>query len=146
MNGSDPEPQAGRIDRYSSVGARSSNYTGYLISIASSFSKKSLDVTYENCNDTNTYPWDSFKFGKSCYGIAMNITSAKSPAFLNKQYDSAKYSTWTESRWSNNFQLRLFLLASKSENVTIFCCGLLYFILISIFIYQCHRRSDLIFS
>lgn len=143
MNGT--EPQVGRLDRYSSVGV--SNYTGYLINIASYFSKKARpNIAYVDCNDTNTYPWKSFKFEGNCYGLAMNYTSSKSPAFLNKQYDSEKYSTWTESRWSPNFQVRLFLVASTSENVAIFCCGLLYCVLISTFIYQCHRRSGLIFS
>ena len=139
----------GRLTRYSSVGQKS-NYTSYLITMARDFSKKELFSTKEKeCNTTNSKLWDPYLplySNVTCYGTIINGTTSQSPAFKLKQYNSTKYSTWTESRWSPNFHLRLFLVASTSENTMLCCCGLLYFVIVSAVIFQCHRKSDQIFS
>ena len=134
----------GRLDRYSSVGQRS-NYSTYLQLLAQDLSKKEFDLTKEKCNATFMSPWIPYLLEDTCYGIIINRTTAQSPAFKLKEYNSTKYSTWTESRWSPNFQVRLFLMASTTENTTLGCCGLLYFVVMSALIFQCHRRSDQIF-
>ncbi|XP_063677706.1 nicastrin-like [Bolinopsis microptera] len=138
----------GRLNRYSSVGQRS-NYSTSLQLLAQELSKKEFDLTKEKCNATFMSPWvpylPPYLLDDTCYGIIINRTTAQSPAFKLKEYNSTKYSTWTESRWSPNFQVRLFLMASTSENTTMGCCGLVYFVVMSALIFQCHRRSDQIF-
>lgn len=136
-----------RLSRYSSIGHSSSNNTIYLTYLASDFSRKTLDLPEAQCNSSYIEGgWTPWIRDGTCYGIAVNLTSAQSPAFLLKDHKSTKYSTWTESRWSPNFSVRMFLVASKNENVIIFVCGLLYFIVFSLLICQCHRQSDKVFT
>lgn len=133
------------LDRFSSVGQKS-NYTILLNHLAHDFSKKKLELSIDDCNATMTAPWDPYRVNNTCYGTVVNRTHAVSPAFKLKQYSSTQYSTWTESVWSPKFTLRLFLLASNSENISLFCGGLIYFLVSSALIFQCHRKSDEIFS
>lgn len=135
-----------RLSRFSSVGYRSSNFTTYLINMASDFCKKELTTPADKCNSTYTGEWVPYIRNGKCYGILVNHTSAKSPAFIIDQHNSTKYSTWTESQWSQNFKLRVFLIVSRYENMVIFFCGIFYFVILSVFILQCFRRSDEVFQ
>lgn len=132
------------LSRYSGV---RNSFAVYVRNISLDFSMKDLEseVSVDKCNSTYTQNWAPIVVNDTCYGYVVNSSSAASPAFKLKDYSSTKYSTWTESRWSPNFRVRLFLMDSTSDNVTLFCCGLLYFMVLSGLIFQCHRRSDQIF-
>ena len=131
------------LSRYSGV---RNSFAVYVRNISLDFSMKHLsDIPVDRCNSTYTQNWAPIVVNDTCYGYVVNSSSATSPAFKLKDYSSTKYSTWTESRWSPNFRVRLFLMDSTSDNVTLLCCGLLYFVVLSGLIFQCHRRSDQIF-
>lgn len=133
------------LSRYSGV---RNSFAVYLRNISLDFSMKDLSKivpSVEKCNATYTQNWAPIIVNDTCFGYVVNSSSATSPAFKLKDYSSTKYSTWTESRWSPNFRVRLFLMDSTSDNVTLLCCGLLYFLVLSGLIFQCHRQSDDIF-
>ena len=135
-----------RLSRYSSIGAHTSNATLYLKHLIDHLSRRDLSLAISDCNSTNAPGWDTMFRDGTCYGTITNGSSAVSPAFVVKNYSSTEYSTWTESRWSPSFHVMIFKIASHKEDVSIFICGVVYFLLISCGIIQCYRRKDLVFN
>eukprot|EP00116_Pleurobrachia_bachei_P001901 sb/3462163/ len=139
------DPADGLLSRYSSVGIR--NDTKYLILLAQYYSKTLLEnIPVESCNSTTPSSWYLYKFQGSCYGTMVNTTYATSPAFVLGNYTSDQYSTWTESRWTASYGIRLFTVTDHEESVAVFVGGVVYFVVLSAVIWQCHRKREHIFS
>ena len=65
---------------------------------------------------------------------------------LNTDYDwlSGEYPSWTESRWET-FSTRIFLQASKTQEVTVFVTGLIVFLFSIVITYWTSIKVDVIF-
>ena len=63
---------------------------------------------------------------------------------VDYDWSSGEYSSWTESRWET-FSTRIFLQASKTQEVTVFVTGLIVFLLSIAITYWTSIKVDVIF-
>ncbi|XP_028401688.1 nicastrin-like [Dendronephthya gigantea] len=82
----------------------------------------------------------------SCIGAHVYSSPAKSPAFENEDYDSTKYSTWTESRWGSDTGIRMFLIADPTQEAITLAVGIvLTFIALVVTVFM-YRKAEQLFS
>lgn len=82
----------------------------------------------------------------SCYETTMNFTLAVSPAFEIDNYDweSGKYSSWTESVWKD-FSVRMYLKPSMRHEIVTLSIGTIILIVSMQLVYFVYSRSDILF-
>uniref|UniRef100_V5GWG1 Nicastrin n=1 Tax=Anoplophora glabripennis TaxID=217634 RepID=V5GWG1_ANOGL len=109
-----------------------------------------------NCtNKPRNYAFHYFNMSKSiyelnvtlCYKVTMNLTEAKSPAFLIEDYDwsSGLYSSWTESVWWE-MGARMFLRPSAAHEKMTIAIGSMSMIFSFIVVYFAKTRSHILFT
>lgn len=109
-----------------------------------------------NCtNKPRNYAFRYFNMSKSiyeldvtlCYKITMNLTEAKSPAFLIEDYDwsSGQYSSWTESIWWE-MGVRMYLRPSAAHEKMTIAIGSMSMIFSFIVVYFVKSRSHILFT
>ncbi|XP_037716138.1 nicastrin isoform X2 [Drosophila subpulchrella] len=134
--------------RYISVlggSQESSGYTyrllGYLLS------QPKPDIPQDNCTDLPLHYFAGFNNIGECRLTTQNYSHALSPAFLIDGYDwsSGKYSTWTESTWSQ-FSARIFLRPSNVHQVTTLSVGIVVLIISFCLVYIISSRSEVLFE
>lgn len=67
--------------------------------------------------------WNAEK--RICLETEINVTEARSPAFVEPGYDLASgvYSSWTESSWGQEMEVRMFVKPSAGYEWLVFCIG-----------------------
>ncbi|XP_076438260.1 nicastrin-like [Babylonia areolata] len=82
-----------------------------------------------------------------CYKSTALLTTAQSPAFDIDDYDwgSGKYSTWTESRWTD-FKVRVFLMPSKQFQTQLLSAGVVIFVISLVVVYWVNAKAAVLFS
>lgn len=113
---------------------------GYVLS-------EKVDKDKENCS-VLPYYWlpGSLKNGE-CRLTTQNLSYAVSPAFEEDDYDfkSNKYSTWTESTWSD-LNARIFLRPSVFHESLTFSIGLFVLILSFVIVYFINSKAEILFG
>lgn len=114
---------------------------GYLLS------EKIPEVAEENCTSL-PYSWfpGSTMTGE-CRLTTQNYSTALSPAFIEDGYNfqSNKYSTWTESTW-NDLSARIFLRPSPTHESLTFSIGFTVMILSFVIVYLINSKADVLFG
>lgn len=88
-----------------------------------------------------------FFINGTCFDCPLvNMTEAKSPAFLIDDYDwsSGEYSTWTESVWQK-FSVRIFLKPSLTHEILTLCGGIVVALVSFAVVRFINAKADLIF-
>ncbi|XP_068157377.1 nicastrin isoform X1 [Drosophila tropicalis] len=114
---------------------------GYLLS------QPQANVTKVNCTILPLQYFSGFNGSGECRLSTQNYSSALSPAFLINNYDwsSGKYSTWTESTWTQ-FSARIFLRPSNVHQVTTLTIGIVVLIISICLVYIINSRSEVLFE
>lgn len=133
--------------RYISVQA-SPNYetTAWIYLILGYLSGDRIDKHENECN-VLPLSWISGITGTGeCRRTKQNMSEAYSPAFIIDNYDwkSGKYSTWTESTWSE-MNARLFIQPPTSHRALTLSLGLVVMTIFFIFVYLVKTRSETLF-
>lgn len=82
-----------------------------------------------------------------CLQIKIGSTDAISPAFTISDYDwmSGRYSTWTESTWSE-INVRIFLKPAVAQEAFTLAIGFLVLLISFILVYVINSKSDVLFG
>lgn len=126
--------------------------TRYLMAYVSgqqlSLNKTECTGTTYNGNEIYQNYWmgESEEVNGTCFQSTVKASNAVSPAFIIEDYDwlSGEYPSWTESRWET-FSTRIFLQASKTQEVTVFVTGLIVFLFSIVITYWTSIKVDVIF-
>ena len=87
----------------------------------------------------------------SCYQTTVNVSTAMSPAFqmdlqiAEEEWNSGLYSTWTESRWGPEMNVRIFLKPSLAHELLTLGFGTGVLIVSFIIVGLVTKKSDVIF-
>ena len=112
---------------------------------------------YDNCTDSNFNPQHGMYINGSlvngtrtplCIKSTAQYHNASSPAFEIEDYDfaSRRYSTWTESQWSNSaFRVRVFLRPSAEVELASMIAGICIFILSAVAAVLLQKRASILF-
>ena len=73
-------------------------------------------------------------------------TVALSPSFELKDYESREYSTWTESMWSSEVGIRMYLIADPTVEGVIFACGVLMALSSFALVFFARSKCGLLFT
>lgn len=133
------------------------------ISVANSLSFETVGWTYSvlgfltgrqtanhdrsNCTQL-PFSWFAGFDGKGqCLRTTQNLTNAFSPAFLIENYDwkSGRYSTWTESTWSE-INVRMFVKPSVSHEAFTLAIGFATLFLSFVAVFLINSKSDVLFG
>lgn len=104
-------------------------------------------ATKDNCTIL-PLAWYAGIDGKGhCLRSTQNFSSALSPAFTIDNYDwlSGKYSTWTESTWSE-INIRIFLKPAVSQEALTLAVGLLVMLISFVLVFVINSKSDVLFG
>ncbi|XP_030375936.1 nicastrin isoform X2 [Scaptodrosophila lebanonensis] len=114
---------------------------GYLLS------QPQPSVAKENCTNLPLHWVAGINGTGECRLTTQSYMDALSPAFLIENYDwrSGKYSTWTESTWSQ-FSARIFLRPSHVHKITTLTIGIVVLVISFCLIYIINSRSDVLFD
>jgi hypothetical protein len=90
-------------------------------------SKNDKEFTYMYLNG----PLVNSSRDSQCYRSTANLSSTLSPAFEEQDWDKySEFPAWTESRWQGGaFQLDVFLVPSRTEEIRTLLIGLAVFLL-----------------
>lgn len=82
-----------------------------------------------------------------CLQTTQNLSDAYSPAFTDENYDwsSGRYSTWTESTWSE-INARIFLKPSVSHEALSLAIGFVVMVISFVFVFLVNSKSDVLFG
>lgn len=82
-----------------------------------------------------------------CLRTTQNLSNAYSPAFTIDNYDwsSGRYSTWTESTWSE-INARIFLKPSVSHEALSLAIGFVVLVISFVFVFLVNSKSDVLFG
>ncbi len=105
------------------------------------------DRVKENCTTLPYFFLAGSKFSGECRLTTQNLSVALSPAFIIDDYDfsSNRYSTWTESTWSE-LNARIFLKPSPFHQSLTFSIGFCVLIVSFILVFLINSRSDVLFE
>jgi nicastrin len=105
------------------------------------------DRDKDNCTTLPYFYLAGSKFKGECRFTTQNLSIAMSPAFIIDDYDfkSNRYSTWTESTWSE-LSARIFLKPSAFHESLTFSIGFCVLIVSFIFVFLVTSRSDVLFE
>lgn len=87
----------------------------------------------------------------SCYETTVNVSSAISPAFQldwqisPEEFKSGLYSTWTESRWGPEINVRIFLKPSATHEILTLAFGTGVLVISFIVVGLLTKKSEIIF-
>lgn len=104
-------------------------------------------ATKENCT---VFPltWVAGYHGNGeCLRTTQNLSYALSPAFSidNYEWSSGKYSTWTESTWSE-INIRIFLKPAVSQEALTLAIGLVVMLISFVMVFVINSKSDVLFG
>ncbi|XP_063703257.1 nicastrin [Culicoides brevitarsis] len=108
---------------------------------------KKVSNTKEDCQNLPLQWFNGIDGKGECKLTTHNVSTAISPAFLIDDYDwkSHKYSTWTESTWSE-ISARIFLRPSTTHEAFSFSVGLIVMTISFILVFLINSRSDILFA
>lgn len=104
-------------------------------------------ATKDNCTVMPLNWFAGFDGQGECLRTTQNFSNAYSPAFLIEDYDwsSGRYSTWTESTWSE-INIRIFLKPATSREAFTLAIGLVVLVISFIGVYIVNSKSDVLFG
>lgn len=105
------------------------------------------EVSKENCTVLPLAWFAGYKGRGECLLTTQNLSNAYSPAFSIDNYDwrSGRYSTWTESTWSE-INIRIFLKPAVSQEAFTFAIGFGVMFLSFVIVYIINSKSDVLFG
>lgn len=103
------------------------------------------NVNQDNCNELPLAWFAGINGTGQCFYTTQNLSNAYSPAFIIDNYDwhSGRYSTWTESTWSE-ITIRIFLKPALSQEAFTLAIGLGVLLLSFVFVYIINNKSDVL--
>lgn len=103
--------------------------------------------TKDNCTDWPLEWFVGFNKSGQCLYTSLNLSQAFSPAFLNDSYDwkSGRYSTWTESTWSE-ITIRIFLKPAVSHEAFTLAIGFTVMLVSFVLVFIVNSKSDVLFG
>lgn len=134
--------------RYISVyGSLAYESIGWTYRILGLLTGQKLSLDEHNCSSLPLSWYAGYSGNGECYLTRQNFTEAYSPAFFLDDYDwkSGKYSTWTESTWSE-INARIFLKPSISHEAYTLSVGIAVLLVSFVFIYLVSSKLDVIFG
>lgn len=104
-------------------------------------------ISKDNCNEMPLSWFAGINGTGQCFFTTQNLSNAFSPAFIIDNYDwhSGKYSTWTESTWSE-ISIRIFLKPSLSQEAFTLAIGLVVLLFSFFVVYIMNSKSDVLFG
>lgn len=104
-------------------------------------------INKENCNELPLAWFAGINGTGQCFFTTQNLSQAYSPAFIIDNYDwkSGKYSTWTESTWSE-ITIRIFLKPALSQEAFTLAIGLSVLFISFVIVYIVNSKSDVLFG
>lgn len=109
--------------------------------------RQKSEYNADNCT-VMPLAWFAGVDGKGhCMLTTQNLSAALSPAFLNDTYDwtSTRWSTWTESTWSE-LNVRLFLKPAVSQEAFTLATGFVVMILSFVIVFLVNSNSGVLFG
>lgn len=105
------------------------------------------NVNKDNCNELPLSWFAGINGTGQCLFTTQNLSNAYSPAFIIDGYDwkSGKYSTWTESTWSE-ISIRIFLKPALSQEAFTLAIGLSVLLVSFVLVYIINSKSDVLFG
>ncbi|XP_037912162.1 nicastrin [Hermetia illucens] len=134
--------------RYISVAGGSQEAAGWTLRLLGYLvGSKVQNAVKKNCTEPPLHWIAGFNGTGECRLTKSNYSSAYSPAFSIEGYDwqSGKYSTWTESTWFP-MSARIFLQPSKTHEAVTLAIGLVVMIISFIVVFLINSRSDVLFG
>lgn len=135
--------------RYVSVqGSQSSETVGWTFRLLGFLTGRPRpETTKNNCNTLPLSWFSGFNNTGLCLLTTQNYSSALSPAFLIDDYkwESRRYSTWTESTWSE-INIRIFLKPAVAQEALTFAIGFLVMIISFVLVFVINSKSDVLFG
>lgn len=101
----------------------------------------------ENCTAPPLYWFSGFDGKGECLVTTQNLSTAYSPAFSIENYDwkSGRYSTWTESTWTE-ISIRIFLKPAVSQEAFTLAIGFGVLLISFVVVYIISSKSDILFG
>ncbi|KAK7106252.1 nicastrin-like isoform X2 [Littorina saxatilis] len=146
---------------YVTVTSSTNQVTSLIQRVLGYFTGKVVNGSADNCKVTDSderysYMWMQGPMktpGGSreavCYKNTVKLSVAESPAFADdmEDYDwnSRKYSTWTESRW-DTFTIRVFMIPSKQFQVLTLTVGIGLLLISLVAVYFINSSADVLFQ
>ncbi|GCC41907.1 hypothetical protein chiPu_0025750 [Chiloscyllium punctatum] len=147
---------------YITAGSQLNLPTQFVQHILANLSGQATNLTEEECRNVDKRPQqdrDLYDFlwiqgwprenatepEAYCLRSPVWLVRAISPAFELKDWASAEYSTWTESRWKG-INARIFLVASKKLEIITLLTGIGVLLLSLILIYFINNKANILFT
>ncbi|XP_066911809.1 nicastrin-like [Clytia hemisphaerica] len=141
------------ISRYISVGQIKNTITTVLTRLISYYtgdwkkgkcqSKRSeLPYMYSYSTVKGEFVDDTY----TCVKSVSFTTPAVSPSFELKDYASTEYSTWTESMWSGDVGVRLYMVANPTNEIIVLVVGIVMLLSSIAFVYFIKKNAHILFT
>ncbi|KAG7273043.1 hypothetical protein CRUP_007199 [Coryphaenoides rupestris] len=129
------------------------NLTGTAVNISKENCTNQSEFTDDTqSKDMYTYYWvqgvtppNGTEPASYCVRSTSRLTQAQSPAFLLQEYNSANYSTWSESRWKS-LNARIFLVAGYDLEMLTLGLGLAVLFASLLLTHAINSKADFLFS
>ncbi|XP_060679148.1 nicastrin-like, partial [Hemiscyllium ocellatum] len=147
---------------YITAGSQLNLPTRFVQHILANLSGQATNLTEEECRNVDKRPQqdrDLYDFlwiqgwprenatepEAYCLRSPVWLVRAISPAFELKDWASAEYSTWTESRWKG-INARIFLVASKKLEIITLLTGIGVLLLSLVLVYFINAKANVLFT
>lgn len=134
--------------RYVSVqGSLSYETVGWTFRVLGFLTGRPTTANKDNCTVPPLYWFSGFNGRGECLLTTQNLSSAYSPAFSIDNYDwsSGRYSTWTESTWSE-ITIRIFLKPAVSQEAFTLAIGFGVMLISFVVVFIVSSKSDVLFG